>query len=251
MTQPNPFTPVVPHEEKKRDPSEYVPWMRCAEMHTPRGMRPGKLMIVRPLEQVEDWRTREGADPDAWKGKLTIADVACLDAIEPAQDEYGMPLIGYAPGHQFRDQVVFPGFLNKAFRDYVGKTLIGTLYLGPNTKGKPPLMWRDLGSDPMAVQRGQQFLAAFPNFLIPTKAAITPAVATPLAQDPTNTMGYSSPSYNGNTTQPAYQQDPWAQQSQPVSAQPQSAPPASMNTLDQMRALANGATPQQSSDVPF
>lgn len=233
MTQPNPFTPVVETRDK-RDPSEFVPWMRCAEMQTPRGMRPGKLLVVRPLEQIEDWRTREGADPNAWKGKLIIADVACLDAIESAQDEYGMPLIGYAPGHQFRDQVVFPGFLNKAFRDYVGKTLIGTLYLGPNTKGKPPLMWRDLGSDRVAVERGQKFLQAFPSFLVPTKAAIVPA------HD-----GISAGSSNG------YQQDPWVTQKQPVSAQPQSAPPASMNTLDQMRALANGATPQQSSDAPF
>lgn len=244
MTQPNPFTPVVEHHDK-RDPSEFIPWMRCAEMQTPRGMRPGKLLVIRPLEQIEDFRVREGADPNAWRGKLTIADVACLDPIEPAQDEYGMPLIGYQAGHQFRDQLVFPGYLNKAFRDYVGKTIIGTLYLGPNTKGKPPLMWRDLGSDPAAVQRGQRFLAAFPDFLIPTKAAIT--AAQPNAGD---SFHPAANGYHQPQAQPVYQQDPWAQQAQPVSAQPQSAPPAVGNTLDQMRALANGGQGAQSSETP-
>lgn len=171
MTNPHQFTAVTAQE--KRDPSEFIPWMRCVEVMTPRGLRPGKLMVVRPTSQVEDWRQREGRDPNAWRGKLTIADIAVLDAIPPSQDEYGNELPGFQAGHQFRDQTVFPGFLNKAFRDYVGATLIGVTYLGPNEKGKPPILWRDLSGDPAAVQRGQSFLMARPEFLIPVQAQFT------------------------------------------------------------------------------
>lgn len=220
MTTPHEFTPVAAQDEK-RDPNEFIPWMRCAEMVTPRGLRPGKVLVVRPLQQIDDFRPIQAdRDPNAWRGKLTIADVACLDAIDAAQDEYGMPLPGFPAGHQFRDQVVFPGFLNKAFRNYVGKTLIGLVYLGPNTKGKPPLLWRDLGADPQAIARGQQFLAAFPDFLIPTAHQITQATdATP------------APAQN-----PGYGADPWVAQSQPTSSPPQQNPANTLQQLQQWRA---------------
>lgn len=231
MMTDSPFTTVVPQEEKKRDASEFIPWMRCAEANTPRGMRPGKLLIIRPLEQIADFRPLPAdRDPNAWRGKLTIADIACLDPIEPAQDEYGMPLPGFEAGHQFRNQVVFPGYLNGAFRDYVGKTVIGVTYLGPNTKGKPPIMWRDMSKDIPTVKRGEKFLAAFPEFLIPVKAQFTDTQPAP-----TQNQGYG--------------QDPWAQGAQSTSAPPQQTQ-AALNTLQQMEQW-RAQQAAQSSDVPF
>lgn len=235
MTAPIPqFTPVVPQEERKKDPNSFVPWMRCTEMVTPRGVRPGKLLIVRPLKQIEDFRKK---DQEGWKGTLVVADVACLDAIEVAYDEYGMELPGFPAGHQFRDQVVFPGYLNGAFRNYVGNTLIGTLFLGPNTKGKPPLMWRDLSSDAMAVQRGQQFFMAHPEFLIPVEASFQPSdQAQPAQMAPAAPAGYGAPQVQAQPApqpQPTYGQDPWANAA-PQSPAPQGQP-ASMNTLEQLK----------------
>lgn len=277
MTNPNlypTFTAVVPDEERKRDrdPNEFIPWTRITEMVTPRGVRPGKLLIVRPLKQIEDFRKR---DDDGWKGTLVVADIACLDPIEPAQDEYGMPLPGFPAGHQFRNQVVFPGFLNKAFRSYVDKTLLGLTYLGPNTKGKPPFMWRDLSGDQNAVMRAQQFFATHPEFLVPVIDEVQP--------DPVQ-QGYAPAPQQGYQ----YQQDPWAQQQQLVQGQPQapvappaypqqgygqpaqmqqapqSAPPMAapvspaaaqrpLNTLDQLRQHreTNHHGQPQSSDTPF
>jgi hypothetical protein len=227
MTE-SPFTTVVPQEEKKRDASEFIPWMRCAEMVTPLGLRPGKVLIIRPLEQIEDFRPpKEGQDPSAWRGRLTIADIACLDPIDPTVDPtYGTPIPGFAAGTQFRDQVVFPGYLNKAFREYLGKTVIGLVYLGVNTKGKPPLHFRDLSAQPEVVTRGQRFLVAFPDFLIPKKAEFT---STEPAQNP----GYS--------------QDPWTQSAVPQSAPPAARPANTLQQLEQWRA----AQEQQPTDPPF
>lgn len=232
----SPFTTVEPQENRKKDPSEYIPWMRCVEL--PAMGRPGKLLVVRPLKSIEDFRKK---DVEGWKGTLVVADVACLDNIEPAADEYGNPLPGFERGHQFRDQVVFPGYLNQAFRGYIGKTLIGTLYLGPNTKGKPPVMWRDLSGDPQATQRGAGFLSARPEFLVPTEAAFTSEMKPAPAQ---------------NVPSGQYKQDPWAQQASQAMARPTSAPPQSqepvMNTLELMRQMAQGEAPgYAATDVPF
>lgn len=231
MTE-NPFATVVPQEEKKRDPNEFIPWMRCAEAVTPRGMRQGKLLIIRPLNQIEDFRPlKEGQDPNAWRGKLTVADVACLDPIEPSMDEYQMPLPGFEAGHQFRDQLVFPGYLNKAFKDYLGKTVIGIVYVGvaKSQNHKPPLHFRDLSKDAATVARGQKFLVAFPDFLIPKEAEFT---STEPAQNP------------------GYGQDPWAQGAQPTSAPPRQTQGAALNTLQQMEQW-RAAQAAQSSNVPF
>lgn len=272
------FTPVTAGE--KRDPNEFIPWNRVTEMNTPRGMRPGKLLVVRPLKVIDEFRAEEREKwmaKGTWVPQLTVIDVAVLDAIEPAADEYGTPLPGFPAGHQFRDNTVFPGFLNKAFNRYVGKTLIGTVYLGPNTKGKPPVMWRDLSGDPQAIARGQGFMAAHPEFLIPREAAFTQttpevwqnAPGTPGGRQASG--GYSGYPSNPNAPQqgshPAmytqhdprppqtYQQqpDPWANAT-PVSAQPvspaQPHPNQGMSTLDQLRVATAEAMNHQGQNQP-
>jgi hypothetical protein len=238
MTQPTPptFTPVVPQEERKKEnPTGHIPWMRVTELVTPRGVRPGKLLIVRPIKQIEDFRKK---DQEGWKGTLVVADVACLDPIEAAMDEYGMELPGFPPGHQFRDQVVFPGYLNGAFRSYCGNTLIGTVFLGPNTKGKPPIMWRDLSADASAVARGQQFFMAHPEFLIPVEGTFQstePGQATTSSGQPAVQQGYQQP-------------DPWA-----TAPQSPAAPQPTANTLEQLKQYreTNHHGQPQAPVVPF
>jgi hypothetical protein len=238
---------------EKRDPSEFVPWDRIAEVVTPRGTRPGLVMIVRPLERIKDFRSK---DPDDdWK-TLVVADIAILDAIPPGADQFGMPLPPVAPGSQWRNQLVFPGMLNKAWRDKIGGTLIGLVYYGQATRmvngtmGKPPFLWRSLSQDVQQVRRGQSFMAARPEFLIPiprvnpAQNASTPDTwATPATptQDTYVTaqadpwasaspqQGYASAAPAQNYAQPHYQQPPqqqyppqdqWQHQPQPVQAAP-------------------------------
>ena len=123
MTEPITFSTVVEGGEK-RDPSEYIPWKRIAEVQTPRGLRPGKLIVVRPLEMIKEFRPKA---LERWKAKgdwipeLTIVDLAVLDPIDPAVDEYGEAIPGFQAGHQFRNALVLPGRLNQAFRKYVGR----------------------------------------------------------------------------------------------------------------------------------
>lgn len=262
---------------QKRDPSEFIPWQRVCEMNTPRGLRPGKLMIVRPLEMVKDHR--DGA-PD-WR-MLTIADIAVLEPIEPGSDEYGMPLPGFPRGHQFRNQLVFPGMLNKAWRDFIGATLIGVVYLGTNDKGKPPFLWRSLAKVQQAADLGRRFMLARPEFLIP--APRDPQVAAAAAADPwAAPASYGQVSANDPWSQPASAQqppqgyaapvspalqgnpygtpDPWAQApAQPVSPAPQVAPAAvqqhpnaGMSTIDQLKQAAamNAQGQPQSQEPPF
>lgn len=271
---------------QKRDPSEFIPWQRVCEMNTPRGLRPGKLMIVRPLEMVKDHR--DGA-PD-WR-MLTIADIAVLEPIEPGSDEYGMPLPGFPAGHQFRNQLVFPGMLNKAWRDFIGATLIGVVYLGTNDKGKPPFLWRSLAKVQQAADLGRRFMLARPEFLIPAPrdpqvaaaAAADPwaapashgqvaggdpwsQVASAPAQYPTGgyqqpTQGYAAPVSPAPQGHPYQTPDPWAQApTQPVSPAPQVAPApvqqhpnAGMSTIDQLKQAAamNAQGQPQSQEPPF
>lgn len=270
----NPFETVTTGGDK-RDPSEFVPWNRITEMQTPRGTRPGKLLVVRPLRMIEEWRPEERAKWQAkgdWVPQLAVADIAVLDPIEPAQDEYGMPLPSYPAGHQFRDNTVFPGYLNKAFNKYVGKTLIGVVYLGENTKGKPPVMFRDLSGDPQAVARGQGFLGAHPEFLIPREAAFVTTAPEVWHNAPQGQQGYGGgQGYRGNPNAPQsgshaamytqhdphppqqYQQDPWANAT-PVSAQPvspaQPHPNQGMSTLDQLRVATTEAMNHQGQNQP-
>lgn len=189
---------------QKRDPSEFLNWQRICEMATPRGTRPGKVLIVRPLDKVRDWRDKDPAND--WK-TLVIADIAVLDPIEPASDEYGMPLPGFPAGSQWRNQTVFPGMLNKAWRDQIGNTLIGVIYLGTNEKGRPPFLWRSLSGLEAATSRGRSFMAARPEFLIPIPRVVEPpVVADQWNQQPQ--QGWAQPG-----TQAA---DPWVSQGQPL-----------------------------------
>lgn len=224
MTQPHQFTTVLASQEAKRDSSEFIPMARTR----------GKLLIVRPIKyQAEGFVTEhkpEGTD-------AIFCDIALLDPIEAAVNEYGEQLSGFPAGTQFRDQILFQGYLKGTFKRYLGATLIGTTYFGPKTKGKPPIMWQDLSGDPQCVLRGQQFLAAHPEFLVPTAASFNSSVPEPQGPQP-----YTPPPSNG---QAGYREDPWAQR-QLVSSPPQSAlppvssPPQQMSTLEQMRRAAQG-----------
>jgi hypothetical protein len=230
---------------EKRDPSEFVPWDRIAEVVTPRGTRPGLVMIVRPLERIKDFRSKDPEDD--WK-TLVVADIAILDAIPATPDQYGMMLPPVAPGSQWRNQLVFPGMLNKAWRDKIGGTMIGVIYYGQASKmangtmGKPPFLWRSLATDEQQVRRGQGFMAARPEFLVPIprvqpqQAAQDTYVtaqqdpwAQPLQQQPAQ---YAQPmAVPVQQYQPGWQQDPNQQfpmmQQQPVQTAPvqQTAPP--------------------------
>lgn len=207
----------------KRDPSEFIPWTRVAEVKTPRGTRPGLVLIVRPLERIPDYRDKN----NDWK-TLVIADIAVLDPIGPGADEYGMPLPPIPAGSQWRNQTVFPGMLNKAWRDKIGNTLIGVVYMGEakptaqGTMGKAPFLWRSLAQDTNQTNRGQRFFAARPEFLIPVPRNLAPVqdpwahqqppvanqaqYATPYS-DPYATTSPHAPAVHGG---PQYQQqDPW------------------------------------------
>lgn len=229
---------------EKRDPSEFVPWDRVAEVVTPRGTRQGLVMIVRPLERIKDYRDK---DPENdWK-TLVIADIAILDPIPPGVDQYQMPLPPIPAGSQWRNQLVFPGMLNKAWRDKIGGTLIGVVYFGQpkpmanGTMGKPPFLWRSLAQDEQQVRRGQGFMAARPEFLIPIPRVQPQQTAqdthVTAQQDPWSQPLGQQPQYAQPTAapvqqyQPGWQQDPNQQypmmQQQPVQAAPvpQTAPP--------------------------
>ena len=175
----NPFT-TVSDTQKEAGDRIYLPIRRCK----------GKLLIARPLEyQKEGFKTEHAPDGT----DVVFCDFALLDPISPAQDEEGNDLPGFPAGQQFRGQSVLQGYLKGTFKRYVGNTLIGTIYFGPKTKGKPPIMWMDLSGDAACVQRGQQFLAAHPEFLVPVQAAFsetTPEVWT-------GAPSYTQPAGNG------------------------------------------------------
>lgn len=279
---------------EKRDPSEFVPWDRIAEVVTPRGTRPGLVMIVRPLERIKDFRSKDPEDD--WK-TLVVADIAILDAIPPGADQYGMPLPPIPPGSQWRNQLVFPGMLNKAWRDKIGGTLIGVVYYGQATRmangtmGKPPFLWRSLSQDEQQVRRGQGFMAARPEFLVPIprvnpaqNASAPDAWGQPVTPGP----GYGQPAADP-WSQPLGQQSQYAQpmvapvQQYPIQAAPapQTAPPQGsyyqqpdpwasaapqnvvpaqqppqqpMSTLDQLKAQAAAMNAQgqpQTQEPPF
>lgn len=203
----NPFTPVTPYEPSDND-GKFLPIGRCRN----------KLMIVRPLKYEKDgFKTKHHPDGT----DVVIADVAVLDAIPPAVNDEEEELPGFEAGSEFRNQAILQLYLKGTFKHYVGKTLIGTVYSGPKTKGKAPIMWRDLSGEPQAVARGQSFLAARPGFLVPVEPQETAPAADPWA---------------------APAGDPWAQ----PAAQPRS-------TLEQMRAAAsvNHHGSAQSVDAPF
>lgn len=247
MTFPE-FTPVVEQSYEKRDPSEFLPWMRCTE--TPH--RPGKLLIVRPLQMIDDFRPLpEGADPNKWRGQLCIVDVACLDPIEPAFTELGEQLPGHPAGAQFRNNTIFLGHLNKAFRNYIGKTCLGTVFTMPSGYAKPAVHWRDLSQDANAVQRARSFSAAFPDFFVPVAAQFTEVQPQQQQRPPQAQTAPVSPAPGGWAQSPG---DPWAQNGAQAVAPAQGHPNQGMSTIDQLRqeAQQRGAQgQQQSQDPPF
>lgn len=242
MSQPFEFTAANPEEFTKRDPSELIPMGRCK----------GVLLIVRPLKYQESgFKTVHKDDTDA-----LFADIANLDPIPGGWDDMGNQLPAFPAGMQFRDQILFQGYLKGTFKRYLGKTLIGTIYFEPSGKGKPSMKWQDLSADAQCVARGQQFMAAHPEFLIPTQGQFS------AAQEPAyGYQGYQQPPQSApaapvqSSGYQGYQQpDPWAAQAAPVSAQPTSpAPTRPMTTLEQMRHAGqiNHQGQPQSSDVPF
>lgn len=212
MTTPG-FTTVTDRQDA--GDKIYLPWARCKN----------KLLIVRPLEyQKEGFVTThapEGTD-------AIFADAALLDPIMAAMNEDDEEMPGFPAGTQFRGQVVLAGYLKGTFKRYIGHTLIGTTYRGPATKGKPPIMWQDLSGNPDCVARGQQFLLAHPEFLIPAEAAFSEAVPEVIEQ-----RGYAAPSRaTGETVYTQHQPG---------------AGPATASTLDSMRAMAkaNGGFDQE------
>ena len=205
------FTTVV--DKQETGDKLYLPWARCK----------GKLLIVRPLEYRKEGfvttHAPEGTD-------VVFADAALLDSILGAMNEEGDELPPFAADTQFRGQTVLAGYLKGTFKRYIGKTLIGTIYRGPATKGKPPLMWQDLTGEASCVQRGQQFLIAHPEFLIPVDAGFEQAVPEVMQGN-----GYVPPSRP--TSESVYTQH-----------EPGKGPATS--TLEQMRAMANkGAYDQE------
>lgn len=231
----HPFTTVTEDSGEDRD---FIPIKRCK----------GKLLIVRPLSyQREGYVTIHKPDgTDA-----VFCDIALLDPIHEARDLDDKLYPGFAPGHQFRNQAVLQGYLKGTFKRYIGGTLIGTIYEGVATKGNPPLMWQDLSKELQCVTRGQNFMAAFPEFLIPQAATITtvePEPTGPPVYQPPVDNGYVAPSGPASVYQ---QPDPWSQQpSQPVSPAPAGRP---MTTLEQMRNMGGTGQPGQPhlSDPPF
>lgn len=211
MTTPG-FTTVTDRQDS--GDKIYLPWARCKN----------KLLIVRPLEyQKEGFVTThspEGTD-------ALFADAALLDPIAAAVNEDDEELPGFAAGTQFRGQVVLAGYLKGTFKRYIGATLIGTTYRGPATKGKPPIMWQDLSTNPDCVTRGQQFLIAHPEFLIPVEASFSSAVPEVIDQ-----KGYAAQGRPGAAS---------------VYTQHEPGRGPAQNTLDQMRAMAaaNGGYDQE------
>jgi hypothetical protein len=210
----SPFTTV---SDKPAEDRIYLPVARCK----------GKLLIVRPIkyqaEGVITIHAPEGTD-------AVYIDAALLDPIFPAENEEGESLPGFAADTQFRDQMILQGYLKGTFKRYIGQTLIGTVYRGPATKGKPPIMWQDLSADPDCVARGQQFLMTHREFLVPVEAAFAEAVPEVAAGPPAYVA--SRPSSESVYTQHS-----------------PGAGPKTQNTLDQMRAMAAANGPDQ--DPPF
>lgn len=189
------FSPSTPAPAEERD---YVKW----------GDVLNKLMIVRPLEYKEDFKTQfspEGTD-------VVFADIAVVDEVDPATGQLG---------RVYRSQAVLQGFLKGAWKRQVGNTIIGMVYQGAPTKGRPPFMWHDLYGDAAAVQRGQAWLQANQSFLV----ALTPSAPEP-----------ATPSY-----------------SPPAQVAPATAAPApQLTTLDQLRGMQlNHQGQPQPVEAPF
>ena len=211
----SPFTTVT--DKQEQGDKVYLPWRRCS----------GKLLIVRPLEYQKEGFVTVNA-PDGTDA--VFADVALLDPIHAAVNEEGEELPAFAEGTQFRGQVILAAWLKGTFKRYLGKTLIGTIYRGVPTKGKPPIMWQDLSGDTGCASRGQAFLMAHQEFLVPVEAAFVEAVPEVITGPP----AYVPPARPGSGS--VYTQHS------------PGAGPVTQNTLEAMRAMAASNAQQ---DPPF
>lgn len=171
------FSPSTPSAEER----DYVKWADVLN----------KLMLVRPLEYRSDFKTQfspEGTD-------VVFADIAVVDEIDPATGQQG---------RIYRAQAVLQGFLKGAWKRQVGNTVIGMVYQGPPTKGRPPFMWHDLYSDPGAVARGQAWLQNNQSFLVQLQPSTPepqiPAYTPPAAQTPAYTAPAAAPAASGGMT---------------------------------------------------
>lgn len=204
----------------KRPPEEILHIAACKNV----------LLIVRPTKyQANGFKTSFKEDTDA-----IFADIAVLDNVPPWVDNDGNAVIPHPAGRTFRNQLLLQGYLKGTFKGWVGKTLIGTIYTEPSGKGKPSIKWRSLAQDPQCVARGQQFLAANPQFLIPVEAQISDTSAQLNSPPAELSVADRYPAPNGTPGTAA------ATGYSPPAADPR----AGMSTLDQMRAAVNqGATP--------
>jgi hypothetical protein len=208
-----------------------------------------KLIVVRPLEYRTDFKTTFSPDGT----DVVFADIAVVDDVDP---QTGLQ------GRVYRSQAILQGHLKGTFKRHLGEMLVGLLYLGAPTKGRPPFLWHDLHGDPNAVARAQAWVVANQSFLAPVTATAPAAPVQPPAPPAYQPPVYQAPTYQA----PSYQTPGYATPAAPVSAQPVSAYPVSpatpapaaapapaearVTTLDQLRAM-NLANPQPDAGIPF
>lgn len=101
-----------------------------------------KLIIVRPKSYRDDMVTIH--KPNG--AEAVFANIALL---EPYEGE---------PYKVFHGVLVMQGYLVGAFKNSINRNRLGTIYLGPPTKGKPPYMFRTLTDNPKAVERGKAWM---------------------------------------------------------------------------------------------
>jgi hypothetical protein len=116
----------------------------------PMGDRPemkifvNKLVIVRPkLYEASKITIHK---PDG--GEAVFANIALL---EPHEGE------SYKV---FRNVLIMQGYLVGDFKGSLGRNLLGSIYLGPKTKGLPPFMFKSLKGNPKAVEIATAWMAA-------------------------------------------------------------------------------------------
>jgi len=102
-----------------------------------------KLIIVRPKSYRDDMVTIH--KPNG--AEAVFANIALLEAYEGE------------PYRVFRGVLVMQGYLVGAFKGSLNRNLLGTLYLGPATKGKPPFLFKSLKDNAKAVELGKAWMA--------------------------------------------------------------------------------------------
>lgn len=102
-----------------------------------------KLIIVRPKSFRDDLVTIH--KPNG--AEAVFANIALLDEYEGQ------------PWRIFRGVLVMQGYLIGAFKGSMNKNLIGTLYLGQATKGKPPFHFKNLRENATAMAKGREWMS--------------------------------------------------------------------------------------------